>query len=153
MQASVKGYISLDGARVTKVEHETEPYAMQLTTPARRLSVLTPGVNPRPLKRPSVAASGKQMAGKTYDCPPSLDSKMNLLQKLDNWGKNALRNAMASGPIDAPFTAWTLAATSASELESWMGGFDGVVGVSTERAPLSAVGGNAFAAARAVEVM
>jgi hypothetical protein len=132
LKAHLKGYISLQGATASTIEHATEPYCIQLTTPARRLSVLTPGVAPGPLKDGSDA--------RAYDMPPSLDSKMNILQKLDNWGKNALRNAMASGPLDRPVTTWTLAATSAAELDGWMSGFARVLSHHTMRAEESADG-------------
>ena len=44
----------------------------------------------------------------------------------DNWGKNALRNMLAEGPMHAPFTTWTLSAPSAAELHSWLDGFAAV---------------------------
>ena len=60
---------------------------------------------------------------KQLACPPSLDAKMNVFQKLDNWGKHALRNLTASGPLDAPVTTWTLVAPSEHELGEWLDAF------------------------------
>ena len=60
--------------------------------------------------------------------PPSLDARMSVLEKLDNWGKHALRNMLADGPMHAPFTTWSLAAHSSAELASWLDGFASVLG-------------------------
>ena len=174
LKASVKGYISLDGASVSAIEHPTEPYAMMLTTPARRLSVLTPGVSPGPLKKggldgflanfngnkqqpsdainqenaePQTPQQHAQSPTQMFECPPSLEAKMNVMQKLDNWGRHALRNAMAQGPLDKPHITWTLAATSASELQAWLGGFASVLSEAGVKTPL---GGYQHAAGRDV---
>jgi hypothetical protein len=122
LKASVKGYISLEGASVTRVEHNAEAHAFTLTTPARRLSMLTPGLMPGPLK---MGDDGKLV---TTACPPSLDARMSIIEKLDNWGRHALRNMLAEGPMNAPVTTWTLAAHSAPELESWLASFRTVLG-------------------------
>ena len=99
LRQTVKGYISLDGACVSEVEHEVEPYCMLLTTPARRLSLVT----------------------------PSAESRMNVLQKLDNWGRQALRSAMASGGNpEAPHTSWTLAAPTELDKSAWLDAFAAV---------------------------
>ena len=103
LKASVKGYISLEGASVSACEHASEPFAFTLTTPARRLT-----------------SKGDQMGA---DCPPSLDARMSLIEKLDNWGKHALRNILAEGPKHAPFTTWSLAAPSSTERQAWFDGF------------------------------
>lgn len=97
LKQSVKGYIALDGASVTPGAHARdatdappEPHAFTLTTPARRLSMLTPGLAPGPLK----AAGGLG----TRDCPPSLDARMNILEKLDNWGMRYTRRPLGHTP-------------------------------------------------------
>ena len=152
LKQSVKGYISLDGASVSAVQHPTEPYAMLLTTPARRLNVLTPTNGPSPKGQnpfkagldgllrnvfnegnhkgslPNDAENGSPNKPAVFDCPPSLEAKMNVMQKLDTWGRLALRNAMAQGPGDDKYTTWSLAATSALELQSWLDGFTQVLG-------------------------
>lgn len=169
LKKAVKGYISLEGAHVTPTDHPNEPNAFTLTTPARRLSVLTPGVSPGPLKHnkkggldglfaalhngkpandenadannahadaPPTASSGAPTcSAPVFECPPSLEAKMSVMQKLDNWGRHALRNAMAQGPMHAPYTTWTLAATSAAELQSWLSSFALVL---ADRAPAGA---------------
>ena len=134
-QASVKGYISLEGASVKQCNEASEAYAFTLTTPARRLSMLTPGLTPGPLK---MGPHGEILGA---GCPPSLDAKMNIIQKLDNWGRHALRNMLADGPIDAPFTTWNLAAHSATELQSWLDGFAHVLGERAEETSPVAVCG------------
>ena len=70
---------------------------------------------------------------------------MNALQRLDNWGRRALRNALASGPLDAPVASWTLAAPSEAELREWLAAFDQV----SVRAPLLQHPASACAAAYA----
>ena len=170
LKKSVKGYISLDGASVSTIEHETEPYTLSLTTPARRLSVLTPGVSPGPLKKAGgidgfLAGFGKggndenahangpstpdqpqsqEKAAVYYDCPPSLEAKMSVMQKLDNWGRHALRNAMAQGPMNAPYTTWTLAALSSAELQSWLASFTSVLGAPDAAAAKTPTGANGY---------
>ena len=119
LKASVKGYIDLTGATVAPSSHAAEAFAFTLTTPARRLSVLTPGVAPGPLRLGN---------DKVADIPPSLDKRMSLIEKLDNWGRHALRNMLAEGPVNAPFTTWSLAAHSATEQQSWLDGFKQVLG-------------------------
>ena len=96
LRQHVRGYICLDGATLAEVPHESEAHVMRLTSPARRLSLLTPGVAAGPLGSPTA--------------PPSVEEKMGWLEKVDNWGRGAVRNLMASGPLDAPVNTWTLAA-------------------------------------------
>ena len=142
LKASVKGYISLEGATASACDdHPTEPYAFHLTTPARRLSLLTPGVSPGPIK---VMPNGE----KALECPPSLEEKMTLIEKLDTWGRHALRNVLASGPLDAPFTTWTLAAHSSAELQSWLASFQQVLSEigSPQQAPTPGLGINGYVA-------
>ena len=40
--------------------------------------------------------------------------------QVDTWGKHALRNALASGPLNAPVNTWLLAAHSAADLAQWL---------------------------------
>ena len=180
LKRAVKGYISLEGAQVTPVDHAQEPNAFTLTTPARRLSVLTPGVSPGPLKKGGIdgffaalqsgrpagdenadanasanamptAQSGAMAGAPVYECPPSLEAKMSMMQKLDNWGRHALRNAMAQGPVHAPYTTWTLAATSAAELQSWLSSFSLVLaGRAAVTSPAGANGYQPVGVGRAV---
>ena len=154
LKQSVKGYISLEGASVIAGGHKeakdgdahAEPYAFTLTTPARRLSMLTPGLAPGPLKM------GLKGPLASRDCPPSLDARMNILEKLDNWGKHALRNMLADGPLDKPVTSWSLAAHSPTELAAWLRAFGQLLGESKIGSPASdtstpeqAVGANGYA--------
>ena len=151
LKASVKGYISLDGARIAPAEHSIEPYCLTLTTPAKRLSVVAPAeANSKGQQGQGTASAHGGLGGGgdaaaaakrpslQYDCPPSLDAKMNLLQKLDNWGKQALRNAMAGGPV----TTWTLAATSRAELDAWLRGFTDVLGAGAVAGPIASDAGH-----------
>lgn len=121
----MKGYISLEGASVQTVDHTAEPFAFTLSTPARRLSMMPPqqpgaagggppAENP-PSKRPSLV------------CPPSLDARMSLIEKLDNWGKHALRNMLADATKEGPVTTWTLAAHSAVDLQAWLDAFHSIL--------------------------
>ena len=134
LKASVKGYISLEGASFSASDHASEPFAFVLTTPARRLSMLTPGIAPGPLK---MGPKGDLVGA---DCPPSLDARMSLIEKLDNWGKHALRNMLAEGPRHAPFTTWSLAAPSSTERQAWFDGFAHVLGGGKSSASLATPG-------------
>ena len=93
-------------------------------------TVLTPGVMPGPIKEAI--------------CPPSVECRMNVLQKLDNWGRHALRNAMAQGPMNAPYTTWTLAALSSAELQSWLASFTSVLGAPDAAAAKTPTGANGY---------
>ena len=86
-----------------------EPYCFVITTPACRLSLLTPGLSPGPLQAPAV--------------PACVDGRMSPWEKIENWGRHAFRNAMATGPIDAPVNTWCLAAPSAARLREWKAAF------------------------------
>ena len=60
--------------------------------------------------------------------PPSLESRMSIIEKLDNWGKHALRSLMAEGKdSEGKVSTWSLAAHSEPELQAWLGAFSRVL--------------------------
>ena len=87
-------------------QHSTadHPHCLLISTPARRLSVLTPGLSPGPFGTAAASAC----------------VKMSFLQTVDAWGKHALRQALASGPLLAPVLTSVLAADDAETLQGWL---------------------------------
>ena len=125
-KGAVKGYICLDGASAATLDHPTQQHCLLITLPARRLSFLTPGVSPGPLFTPTLRSP----------VLPSADDQMSLLQKLDAWGKGVVRNALASGPLHAPQTTWTLAARSAADALEWQRAINALSAAPPSSAPL-----------------
>ena len=125
-KGAVKGYICLDGASAATLDHPTQQHCLLITLPARRLSFLTPGVSPGPLFTPTLRSPAL----------PSADDQMSLLQKLDAWGKGVVRNALASGPLHAPQTTWTLAARSAADALEWQRAINALSAAPPSSAPL-----------------
>lgn len=103
---ALKGSIPLEGATLS-IECDAEGHnVLLLSTPARRLSFLTPGF-----------ALGTW--GASPPIPLAAEANMSLLQRVDAWSKNACRNVMASGPIHAPVTTWRFVAKSRSDFDEW----------------------------------
>mmetsp|Transcript_20270 Transcript_20270/g.67087 ORF Transcript_20270/g.67087 Transcript_20270/m.67087 type:complete len:500 (-) Transcript_20270:291-1790(-) len=97
-KAALKGIIPLDGASLSREREADGRDVIRLTTPARRLSWLT---------------------GRGAAKPLAAEASMNLVERVQTWGKQAYRNALAEGPLHAPVNTWRLGADTAVELDAW----------------------------------
>ena len=104
--AQVKGHIPLDGATLQPHATSDHPHCLLISTPARRLSLLTPGLSPGPF-------------GSAPDVSSACAKKMSFGQKMDVWGKHALRQALAGGSLLAPVLTSVIAADDADTLDAW----------------------------------